>query len=57
MDIRPEQLIDELFELVAKEKDYAQLRRLLGQLIACLDARQKERDQAKTNSPPEEQST
>jgi hypothetical protein len=55
MDISPERLIEELCELVAKETDYTELKRLIGQLIQCLDARQKEREQA--NSPPEEQST
>jgi hypothetical protein len=57
MDISPERLIEELCELVAKEKDYTELKRLIGQLIQCLDARQKEREQAKANSPPGEQST
>lgn len=55
MEISPEQLIDELCELVAKETDYTELRRLIARLIECLDARQKERDQAKPNSAPDEQ--
>ncbi len=57
MDINSEQLIEELFELVAQEKDSTQLRNLLGQLIECLDARQRERERRKTNLPPEPRST
>jgi hypothetical protein len=56
MDIDPEQLIEELCELVAKETDYAELRRLITRLIESLDARQKQRD-GKANFPSEKQST
>ena len=57
MDINSEQLLEELFKLVAQEKDSTQLRNLLGQLIECLDARQRERERRKTNLPPEPRST
>ena len=56
MHIDPEQLVEELCELVAKETDSAELRRLIARLIESLDARQKQRD-GKANAPPEEQST
>lgn len=56
MDIDPEQLVEELCELVAKETDSAELRRLIARLIESLDARQKQRD-GKANALPEEQST
>lgn len=56
MDIDPEQLVEELCELVAKETDSSELRRLIARLIESLDARQKQRD-GKANAPPEEQST
>lgn len=56
MDIDPEQLIEELCGLVAKETDSAELRRLIARLIESLDARQKQRD-GKTNASPEEPST
>jgi hypothetical protein len=45
MDINPEKLISELYEMVAKEKDYDELRRLITRLIECLEARQQERMQ------------
>ena len=56
MDIDPEQLVEELCELVAKETDSAELRRLIARLIESLDARQKQRH-GKANAPPEGQST
>jgi len=56
MDIDPEQLVQELCELVAKETDSAELRRLIARLIESLDARQKQRH-GKANAPPEGQST
>jgi hypothetical protein len=56
MDIDPEQLVEELCELVAKETDFAELRRLIARLIESLDARQKQRD-GKADAPPEQQST
>ena len=56
MDIDPEQLVEELCELVAKETDSAELRRLIARLIESLDARQKQRD-GKADAPPEQQST
>lgn len=56
MEISTEQLIDELCELVAKETDYAELRRLIARLSECLDGRQKERNHARENSAPDEQS-
>jgi hypothetical protein len=56
MDIDPEQLVEELCELVAKETDSSELRRLIARLIESLDARQKQRD-GRANTTPEEQST
>ena len=56
MDIDPEQLVEELCELVAKETDSAELRRLIARLIESLDARQKQRD-GKADAAPEQQST
>lgn len=56
MDIDPEQLIEELCELVAKETDYAELRRLIARLIESLDARQKRRD-GEANIASEKQSS
>ena len=56
MDIDPEQLVEELCELVAKETDSAELCRLIARLIESLDARQKQRN-GKANAPAEEQST
>ena len=56
MDIDPEQLIEELCGLVAKETDYAELRRLIARLIESLDARQKQR-RGTANAPPGERSS
>lgn len=56
MQISPEQLIEELCELVAKEKNYTQLQRLISRLIECLEARQKKRDR-EAGDPPEQPST
>ena len=56
MDINPEQLIEELCGLVAKETDSAELRRLIGRLIESLDARQKQRH-GTANAPPGERSS
>jgi len=56
MHIDPEQLVEELCELVAKETDSAELRRLIARLIDSLDARQKQKNR-KANAPPGEQST
>jgi hypothetical protein len=52
MDINPEKVIEQLYELVAKEKDYSELRRLIAQLIECLEARQKNRQHTNTDSAP-----
>jgi hypothetical protein len=51
MEIRPEQLISELCERVSQETDQAELHRLIARLIECLNARQRERDQARAHSP------
>lgn len=56
MEIDSEQLVEELCELVAKETDSTELRRLIARLIESLDARQKQRD-GKADATPEEQST
>lgn len=50
MDINPEKIITELCEMVAKETDYTELRRLLTRLIECLEARQQERALEKQNA-------
>ncbi len=57
MEINPEKLIAELCEMVAKEKDYTELRRLITRLIECLDARQQRRDHSKQNSSAQNPST
>jgi hypothetical protein len=57
MDVNPEKLISELYEMVAQERDYVELRRLITRLIECLEARQQERTQAQHNSPSQKPST
>jgi len=47
MESDAEKIIAQLYEMVAKERDYDKLRALLTQLIQSLDERQRERDQRK----------
>ncbi len=54
METGAEKLMAELCELVAREKDQAELKRLISQLIECLQERQRERGTAEPNGSAEE---
>lgn len=54
METSADKLMTELYELVAREKDQAELKRLIGQLIECLQKRQRERGTAEPNGSAEE---
>ena len=58
MDISIERRIDELRYLVAREHDYRKLKNVIEQLLECIDARQRQREEAmKTSLPTTDQST
>ena len=47
MIVKMEQRIDELCDLAASEHDYTKLRSVIEQLLECIDARQRQREEAK----------
>ena len=52
MIVKMEQRIDELCDLAASEHDYTKLRSVIEQLLECIDARQRQREEAKKISFP-----
>jgi len=51
MAIKIEERIDELCNLAATEQNYTKLRRVIEQLLECIDARQRQREETKKVSP------
>jgi len=47
MAIKIEERIDELCSLAATEQNYTKLRRVIEQLLECIDARQRQREETK----------
>lgn len=52
MAIKIEERIDELCDLAAREQNYTKLRSVIEQLLECIDARQRQREEAKRISLP-----
>jgi hypothetical protein len=58
MAITIEERIDELCDLAAREQNYTKLKNVIEQLLECIDARQRQREEAtKTSLPTTDQST
>jgi len=51
MAIKIEERIDELCSLAATEQNYTKLKRVIEQLLECIDARQRQREETKKISP------
>jgi len=51
MAIKIEERIDELCSLAATEQNYTKLKRVIEQLLECIDARQRQREETKMISP------
>ena len=51
MAIKIEERIDELCNLAAGEQNYAKLKSVIEQLLECIDARQRQREETKKISP------
>ena len=47
MAIEIEQRIDELCDLAAREQNYTKLKSVIEQLLECIDARQRQREETK----------
>jgi len=47
MAIKIEERIDELCSLAATEQNYTKLKRVIEQLLECIDARQRQREETK----------
>jgi hypothetical protein len=52
MAIKIEERIDELCALAAREQNYTKLKSVIEQLLECIDARQRQREEAKRISLP-----
>jgi hypothetical protein len=48
MAIKIEERIDELCNLAAGEQNYAKLKSVIEQLLECIDARQRQREETET---------
>jgi hypothetical protein len=51
MAIKLEERIDELCDLAAREHNYTKLKGVIEQLLECIDARQRHREETKKISP------
>ena len=47
MAIKIEERIDELCDLAAREQNYTKLKSVIEQLLECIDARQRQREETK----------
>ena len=47
MAIKIEERIEELCDLAAREQNYAKLKNVIEQLLECIDARQRQREETK----------
>ena len=47
MAIKIEERIDELCNLAAREQNYTKLKSVIEQLLECIDARQRQREETK----------
>ena len=52
MAIEIEQRIDELCDLAAREQNYTELKNVIEQLLECIDARQRQREEVNKISLP-----
>jgi hypothetical protein len=52
MAIKIEERIDELCALAAREQNYTKLKSVIGELLECIDIRQRQREEAKRISLP-----
>jgi hypothetical protein len=51
MAIKLEERIGELCDLAAREQNYTKLKSVIEQLLECIDARQRQREETKKISP------
>jgi len=52
MAIKIEERIDELCNLAAREQNYTKLKNVIEQLLECIDARQRQREEVNKISLP-----
>jgi hypothetical protein len=52
MAVTIEERIDEVCDLAAREPNYTKLKSVIEQLLDCIDARQRQREEAKRVSLP-----
>ena len=52
MAIKIEERIEELCNLAAREQNYTRLKSVIVKLVECIDARQRQREEAKRISLP-----
>jgi hypothetical protein len=52
MAIKIEERIDELCDLAAREQNYTKLKNVIEQLLECIDARQRQREEVNKISLP-----